>query len=168
MKVAFMPPIADIGPYPQYIQLILSVTNQLGKTVSGICLNITVLPVDNQPPQVKKAFFSSLFLYWMWLILCGFVKKSKHFLFQVASSPLTVDEGGESRLSLENLLMSDVDSEEEALRVQLQREPHHGALWLGNLLKPGHVFTVKDLRSLKVRSDALLHSFLCLGWIFLP
>lgn len=64
--------------------------------------------------------------------------------------------------------MSDVDSKEEALRVQLQREPRHGALWLGNLLKPGHVFTVQDLRSLKVRSDALLHSFLCLGWIFLP
>lgn len=166
MKVAFMPPIADIGPYPQYIQLILSVTNQMGKTVSGICLNITVLPVDNQPPRVKIGLFSSLFLYCIWIF--GPVRKSKHVLFQVASSPLTVDEGGECRLSLENLLMSDVDSKEEALRVQLQREPRHGALWLGNLLKPGHVLTVQDLRSLKVRSDALLHSFLCLGWIFLP
>lgn len=54
MKVAYMPPIMDIGPYPQYIQMILSVTNHLGKTVPGICFNITVMPVDNQPPQVEK------------------------------------------------------------------------------------------------------------------
>lgn len=48
-----MPPVTDIGPYPQYIQFVLSVTNLLGKTVSGICFNITVVPVDNQPPQVE-------------------------------------------------------------------------------------------------------------------
>lgn len=54
MKVAYMPPIMDIGPYPQYIQFVLSVTNHLGKTVTGICFNITVIPEDNQPPQVEK------------------------------------------------------------------------------------------------------------------
>lgn len=48
-----MPPIMDIGPYPQHIQFVLSVTNNLGKTVSGIYFNITVLPVDNRPPQVQ-------------------------------------------------------------------------------------------------------------------
>ncbi|MED6245433.1 FRAS1- extracellular matrix protein 1, partial [Ataeniobius toweri] len=52
MKVAYMPPIMDIGPYPQYIQFILSVTNHLGKTITGICFNITLMPVDNQPPQI--------------------------------------------------------------------------------------------------------------------
>ncbi|XP_033962126.1 FRAS1-related extracellular matrix protein 1a [Pseudochaenichthys georgianus] len=52
MKVAYMPPVMDIGSYPQYVQFVLSVTNHLGKTVTGICFNITVLPVDNQPPQV--------------------------------------------------------------------------------------------------------------------
>ncbi|KAK5610326.1 hypothetical protein CRENBAI_006856, partial [Crenichthys baileyi] len=52
LKVAYMPPIVDIGPYPQYIQFILSVTNHLGKTITGICFNITLMPVDNQPPQV--------------------------------------------------------------------------------------------------------------------
>ena len=60
MKVAFMPPIMDIGPYPQYIQMILSVTNHLGKTVPGICFNITVVPVDNQPPQVENTAVSFL------------------------------------------------------------------------------------------------------------
>ncbi|XP_041821251.1 FRAS1-related extracellular matrix protein 1a [Chelmon rostratus] len=121
MKVAYMPPIMDIGPYPQHIQLILSVTNHLGRTVTGICFNITVVPVDNQPPQV-------------------------------ITNPLTVDEGGECWLGPDHLLLSDVDSMEEALRVQLQREPQHGALQLGGLpLKAGHVFTVQDLKSFKVR-----------------
>nr|XP_046236498.1 FRAS1-related extracellular matrix protein 1a isoform X2 [Scatophagus argus] len=121
MKVAYMPPIMDIGPYPQHIQFVLSVTNHLGKTVTGICFNITVMPVDNQPPQV-------------------------------ITNPMTVDEGGECLVSPENLLLSDVDSMEEVLQVQLQKEPQHGALQLGTLLlKQGHVFTVQDLKSLKVR-----------------
>ncbi|XP_059211374.1 FRAS1-related extracellular matrix protein 1a [Centropristis striata] len=121
MKVAYMPPIMDIGPYPQNIQFVLSVTNHLGKTVTGICFNITVLPVDNQPPQV-------------------------------ITSPLTVDEGGECWLSLEHLTLSDVDSMEDALQVVLRREPQHGALQRGSLLlKPGHTFTMQDLKSLKVR-----------------
>lgn len=54
MKVAYMPPILDIGPNPQHIQMTLSVTNRLGRTVTGICFNITVMPVDNQPPQVRS------------------------------------------------------------------------------------------------------------------
>lgn len=52
MKVAYMPPVADIGPYPQHIQMVLSVTNHQGKNVTGICFNITVVPVDNLAPQV--------------------------------------------------------------------------------------------------------------------
>ncbi|KAG7497769.1 FRAS1-related extracellular matrix 1 isoform X1 [Solea senegalensis] len=120
MKVAYMPPVTDIGPYPQYIQFILSVTNRLGKTVTGICFNITVTPEDNQPPQVF-------------------------------TNALSVDEGGESRLGPEHLLLSDVDSMEEALQVALQREPQHGVLQLGGLpLKPGQAFTVQDLKSFKV------------------
>ncbi|XP_018549331.2 LOW QUALITY PROTEIN: FRAS1-related extracellular matrix protein 1a [Lates calcarifer] len=121
MKVAYMPPIMDIGPYPQYIQFVLSVTNRLGKTVTGICFNITVMPEDNQPPQV-------------------------------ITNALTVDEGGECWLGPEHLLLSDVDSMEEVLQVELQREPQHGALQLGGLLlKPGQAFTVQDLKSFKVR-----------------
>ncbi|XP_072314872.1 FRAS1-related extracellular matrix protein 1a [Eucyclogobius newberryi] len=121
MKVAYMPPIVDIGPYPQYIQFILSVTNQLGKTVTGICFNITVLPVDNQPPQIVTA-------------------------------TLSVDEGGESWLGPQHLLMSDIDSDIEALTVKLQKDPQHGFLQLsGSPLKPGQSFTVKDLKNIKIR-----------------
>ncbi|XP_074518325.1 FRAS1-related extracellular matrix protein 1a isoform X2 [Halichoeres trimaculatus] len=121
MKVAYMPPIMDIGPYPQHIQFILSVTNHLDKTVTGICFNITVVPVDNQPPQV-------------------------------ITNPLTIEEGGESSVGPEHLLLSDVDSMEESLRVELQKEPQHGVLQLGSLsLKQGQAFTMQDLRNLKVR-----------------
>ena len=55
LKVAYMPPLEDTGPQPQQVGLILSVFNRLGRTVTGICFNITVLPVDNQPPQVQQS-----------------------------------------------------------------------------------------------------------------
>lgn len=97
----------------------------------------------------------------------GVKKRSGIILFQVVTKLLTVDEGGECWLSPENVLLSDMDSREEALQMQLQREPHHGALHLGGLhVKQGHVFTVQDLKSLKVRSDMLLDSFLCFMYNF--
>ncbi|NXA90466.1 FREM1 protein, partial [Melanocharis versteri] len=53
MKVAYMPPLQDIGPEPQQVQFIFSVSNQHGGTLYGICFNITILPVDNQAPEVS-------------------------------------------------------------------------------------------------------------------
>lgn len=64
-----------------------------------------------------------------------------------------VDEGGESPLGPQNLLLSDVDSRAEALQVQLRAGPRHGALRMGPAPFEG-VFSVEDLRSLKMRSDA--------------
>ncbi|NXS94485.1 FREM1 protein, partial [Jacana jacana] len=52
MKVAYMPPLQDIGPEPQQVRFIFSVSNQHGGTLYGICFNITILPVDNQAPEV--------------------------------------------------------------------------------------------------------------------
>ncbi|XP_032758269.1 FRAS1-related extracellular matrix protein 1 isoform X3 [Rattus rattus] len=52
MKVAYMPPMQDIGPTPRHVQFTMSVSNQRGGTLHGICFNITVLPVDNQVPEV--------------------------------------------------------------------------------------------------------------------
>ncbi|XP_031746381.1 FRAS1-related extracellular matrix protein 1 isoform X2 [Xenopus tropicalis] len=52
LKVAYIPPAKDIGPTPLHVQFILSVSNQHGGTVQGICFNITILPIDNQPPEV--------------------------------------------------------------------------------------------------------------------
>lgn len=81
------------------------------------------------------------------------------FLFQVVTHALIVDEGRESPLSSQNLLLSDLDSREEVLQVQLKTGPQHGSLRIGPLpLEKGGFFTVKDLKSLKIRSDVLLHS----------
>ncbi|NXL88499.1 FREM1 protein, partial [Alectura lathami] len=52
MKVAYMPPLQDIGPEPQQVQFVFSVSNHHGGTLHGICFNITILPVDNQAPEV--------------------------------------------------------------------------------------------------------------------
>ncbi|ERE83931.1 FRAS1-related extracellular matrix protein 1 [Cricetulus griseus] len=52
MKVAYMPPMQDIGPTPRHVQFTVSVRNQHGGTLHGICFNITILPVDNQVPEV--------------------------------------------------------------------------------------------------------------------
>lgn len=73
----------------------------------------------------------------------------------MVTSELLVDEGGESPLSSQNLLLSDVDSREEALQVQLKAGPRHGALRMGPApLEGSRFFTVKDLQSLNMRSDA--------------
>ncbi|KAM9330675.1 FRAS1-related extracellular matrix protein 1 [Gastrophryne carolinensis] len=52
MKVAYVPPIEDIGPDAVHVKFVLSVSNHHGGTLYGICFNVTILPVDNQPPEV--------------------------------------------------------------------------------------------------------------------
>lgn len=53
MKVAFMPPVEDIGPTPLFVQFVFSVSDHHGGTVSGLLFNITVTPVDDQAPEVR-------------------------------------------------------------------------------------------------------------------
>ena len=53
LKVAFMPPMEDIGPEPLVVQFTFSVSNHHGGSVSDLTFNITILPVDNQPPEVR-------------------------------------------------------------------------------------------------------------------
>lgn len=75
---------------------------------------------------------------------------------QVHMKPLTVDEGGECWVGPDHLLLTDHDSTEESLRVELKREPQHGAVQLDGVpMKPSQNFTVRDLKSLKVRSDMI-------------
>lgn len=67
---------------------------------------------------------------------------------------LTVDEGGECWVSADHLHLTDVDSLEDSLRVALKRRPQHGDVYLDGVpLSQGQTFTVRDLKSLKVRSD---------------
>ncbi|XP_063756912.1 FRAS1-related extracellular matrix protein 1a isoform X2 [Eleginops maclovinus] len=121
MKVAYMPPVMDIGPYPQYIQFVLSVTNHLGKTVTGICFNITVVPVDNQPPQVITNPLS--------------VDEGGDDLI------------GPDHLQLSDV----DSMEEALQVVLQREPHHGALQLGGLPLKPGNAFTVQHLKSLKVR-----------------
>ncbi|XP_028254833.1 FRAS1-related extracellular matrix protein 1b isoform X3 [Parambassis ranga] len=51
MKVAFMPPVEDIGPDPLFVQFVFSVTDHHGGTAIGLIFNITITPVDDQTPE---------------------------------------------------------------------------------------------------------------------
>uniref|UniRef100_A0A665UUX0 Fras1 related extracellular matrix 1a n=1 Tax=Echeneis naucrates TaxID=173247 RepID=A0A665UUX0_ECHNA len=103
-----------------YIQLVLSVTNHLGKTVTGVCFNITVIPEDNQPP---KAVTNALTVDEGSEARIG----PEHLLL------LDVD-------SLENVLQVELQGGPQHGALQLN----------GTLLTPGQAFTVRDLKSFKV------------------
>nr|XP_006208344.2 LOW QUALITY PROTEIN: FRAS1-related extracellular matrix protein 1 [Vicugna pacos] len=121
MKVAYMPPTQDIGPRPRHAQVAFSVSNQRGGTLYGICFNITILPVDNQAPEVF-------------------------------TNPLRVAEGGQCVISTEHVLVSDVDTKLDNIRLSLQRQPRHGRVELNGFpLNIGATFSWGDLHALKVR-----------------
>ncbi|XP_029461659.1 FRAS1-related extracellular matrix protein 1 isoform X2 [Rhinatrema bivittatum] len=121
MKVAYMPPLLDIGPDPQQVQFVFSVSNQHGGTLHGICFNITVLPVDNQVPEVF-------------------------------TNQMEVEEGGTCTVTTDYLLIRDIDTKRENIRVQLQRKPLYGAVQLdGFSMRDGDSFTLDDLVTSRLR-----------------
>lgn len=48
-----MPPVEDIGPEPLFVQFVFSVSDHQGGALSGLLFNITILPVDDQAPEVR-------------------------------------------------------------------------------------------------------------------
>ncbi|XP_039219625.1 FRAS1-related extracellular matrix protein 1 isoform X6 [Crotalus tigris] len=121
MKVAYVPPMEDIGPEPQYIQFAFSISSQHGGTLYGNCFNITVLPVDNQPPEVL-------------------------------THSLRVEEGGQSTITKGHILISDVDTKLENIRIHLLKLPLHGTVELDeNPMNQRDWLTYEDLQMSKVR-----------------
>ncbi|XP_024865417.1 FRAS1-related extracellular matrix protein 1b isoform X2 [Kryptolebias marmoratus] len=121
MKVAFMPPVEDIGPDPLFVQFVFSVSDHTGGTVSGLLFNITVTPVDNQAPEA----FTNLLR-----VEEGgeaFVTE-EHFLVQDRDSP-------------EEVLRVKVQSAARHGRLELQ----------GKVLLQGDEFMLSDLRGLRLR-----------------
>jgi len=47
-KVAYMPPIQDIGRHPIDVQFVFSISDNSGRLLNGTTFAITILPVDNQ------------------------------------------------------------------------------------------------------------------------
>ncbi|XP_070794695.1 FRAS1-related extracellular matrix protein 1 [Pituophis catenifer annectens] len=121
MKVAYVPPMEDIGPEPQYIQFAFSISNQHGGTLYGNCFNITVLPVDNQSPEVL-------------------------------THSLKVEEGGQSTITKGHILISDVDTKLENIRIHLLKLPLHGTVELNeNPMNQRDWLTCEDLQMSKLR-----------------
>ena len=70
---------------------------------------------------------------------------------------LRVEEGGGVFLTEEHLLIRDVDTLPEDLRVRLDAPPRHGRLELqGVPLQETHSFSLLDIRALRVRWDGML------------
>ncbi|XP_028668320.1 FRAS1-related extracellular matrix protein 1b [Erpetoichthys calabaricus] len=121
LKVGYMPPLVDIGPSALDVQFIFSVSDQHGGTLSELTFNITVLPVDNQAPEIF-------------------------------TNPMKVEEGAGNFITSENLLVADVDTNPDNLRLQLKLKPRHGHVELnGSPMLEGDVFTLGDLRGFRVR-----------------
>ncbi|XP_078251766.1 FRAS1-related extracellular matrix protein 1a [Rhinoraja longicauda] len=121
LRVAYMPPLQDIGPYPQQLQFHFSVSNQHGGTFVGLCFNITVLPVNNQAPEIY-------------------------------TNQLTVKEGGVGQITMDHLLVTDVDTLEDYIKVVLQKKPVHGEVEVNGIpMIEGNMFTLADLKKLRVR-----------------
>ncbi|KAA0712127.1 FRAS1-related extracellular matrix protein 1 [Triplophysa tibetana] len=71
---------------------------------------------------------------------------------QMFTNLLRVEEGGGSFLMGEHLLVQDVDSSEDQLRVHVKTQPQYGRLELqGTTLMEGDSFSLQDLKALRVR-----------------
>ncbi|KAE8294686.1 FRAS1-related extracellular matrix protein 1 [Larimichthys crocea] len=121
MKVAFMPPVEDIGPEPLFVQFVFSVSDHHGGTVSGLVFNITVTPVDDQVPE---AFTNLLRVEEGG----GAFVTEEHLLVQ-------------DRDSREEVLRVEVQRMAHHGRLELQ----------GRALQTGDRFTLQDLRGLRLR-----------------
>ncbi|XP_067085731.1 FRAS1-related extracellular matrix protein 1b [Osmerus mordax] len=121
MKVAYMPPIEDIGPEPLSVQFVFSVSDHHGGTVAGLVFNITVTPVDNLAPE---AFTNLLRVEEGG----GSFLTEEHLLARDGDSV----EGG-LRVGVQRAPLHG--------RVELQ----------GRVLHLGDSFTLQDLRGLRVR-----------------
>ncbi|KAM3915026.1 FRAS1-related extracellular matrix protein 1-like [Leptodactylus fuscus] len=53
LKLAYMPPIQDIGPDPLHVQFEFLVGDQHGGRLTGLVFNITVIPVDDKAPKIS-------------------------------------------------------------------------------------------------------------------
>ncbi|KAM6939195.1 FRAS1-related extracellular matrix protein 1b [Lycodopsis pacificus] len=121
MKVAFMPPVEDIGPEPLFVQFVFSVSDHHGGTVSGLLFNITVNPVDDQAPE---AFTNLLRVEEGG----GAFVTEEHLLVQ-------------DRDSRKEALRAEVQRTARHGRLELQ----------GRALQQGDGFTLQDLKGLRLR-----------------
>lgn len=75
-------------------------------------------------------------------------------------------EGGQCVISPEHVLVSDVDTNLDNIRLSLQRGPQHGRVEMdGFALNTGATFSWGELCALKVRLDHFLASLFYVLWL---
>ncbi|XP_035863594.1 FRAS1-related extracellular matrix protein 1b [Sander lucioperca] len=121
LKVAFMPPVEDIGPEPLLVQFVFSVSDHHGGSVSGLLFNISVTPVDDQAPEA----FTNL------------LRVEEGGGAFVTEEHLLVKD----RDSREEALRAELQRTARHGRLELQ----------GRTLLQGDGFTLQDLRGLRLR-----------------
>ncbi|XP_035698595.1 FRAS1-related extracellular matrix protein 1-like isoform X3 [Branchiostoma floridae] len=120
MKIAYVPPMHDIGPKSRTVQFIYSVSDPSGNTVTGQRFDITILPVDNVSPEVQV-------------------------------SVLTVKEGQSVIITVENMMVTDIDTPVNEVVFIVSRQPNHGSLQVkGVELALNGMFTFEDLLHYKI------------------
>ncbi|CAM4594032.1 unnamed protein product [Lepidochelys olivacea] len=70
---------------------------------------------------------------------------------EIFTNHLTTEEGASFFISGENLMVSDLDTRDDDLRIQLKKCPQYGHIELHGLIQEGDMFTLEDLQSYKVR-----------------
>ncbi|XP_078525857.1 FRAS1-related extracellular matrix protein 1-like [Lissotriton helveticus] len=121
LKVAYMPPLHDIGPEILFIQFEFSVSDQQGGEITELVFNVTVMPVDDKAPEIF-------------------------------TNPIRAEEGSSSYITGENLMVTDIDTRNDDIRVKVKKRPLHGTVEAhGVILQEGDMFTLGDLQTFKVR-----------------
>ncbi|XP_037105169.1 FRAS1-related extracellular matrix protein 1b isoform X5 [Syngnathus acus] len=121
LKVAYMPPLEDIGPDPLDVRFIFTVSDRRGGALSGLDFNITVTPVDDRPPEA----FSNL------------LRVEEGGTVFVTDEHVLVRDSDTRQSNLKVAL----ERPPHCGRLELR----------GRSLRPGDSFTLADLRGLAVR-----------------
>ncbi|XP_069498160.1 FRAS1-related extracellular matrix protein 1-like [Ambystoma mexicanum] len=71
---------------------------------------------------------------------------------EIFTNPIRTEEGASAYITGENLMVTDRDTKNDDIRVQLKKGPQHGNIELqGVILQDGDMFTLGDLHSFKIR-----------------
>nr|XP_008107566.1 PREDICTED: FRAS1-related extracellular matrix protein 1 isoform X4 [Anolis carolinensis] len=93
LKVAYMPPFVEMGPDLLFVQFEFSVSDQQGGMRTGLIFNITVMPVDDEAPeiftnQLKTAEGGHSFITAEHLMVTDLDTKTSDIKIELKKSPL--------------------------------------------------------------------------------
>ncbi|XP_072853809.2 FRAS1-related extracellular matrix protein 1 isoform X1 [Pogona vitticeps] len=117
MKVAYMPPLVEMGPDPLFVQFEFSVSDQQGGMRTGLLFNITVMPVDDEAPEIFTSHLkveegASSFITAKHLLVTDVDTKTSDIQIELKKSPLHghIELHGVAMLEAEKFTLWDLHS----------------------------------------------------------